>query len=108
MRGEVPPLSRAEAAQVLGAEPAELAKVEEFAKSHGLTITSSSPATRMVQVSGTVAQMEAAFGTKIHTCETGGRPYHCYQGALSIPEDLHGIVEGVLGLDQRPVARHLS
>jgi kumamolisin len=105
LRGEAPAMSREEAAVSLGADPADLQQVAEFAESHGLAVVESSLAKRTVRVAGTVAQMEAAFGVKLHSCETSGRVHLCYEGALSIPATLDGIVVAVLGLDQRPVAR---
>jgi len=49
--------------------------------------------------------MEAAFGTRLRTSEIAGRNYICYEGALSIPAELEGVIVAVLGLDERPVAR---
>jgi kumamolisin len=105
LRGEAPALSREEAATSMGADPEDLDRVTAFAAAQGLTVIEMSPARRSVRVSGTVAQMEAAFGTRLHSCEIAGRVYICYDGALSIPAELAGILRAVLGLDQRPVAR---
>jgi kumamolisin len=105
LRGEAPPISREQSAELLGADPLDLQKAAAFATSYGLTVTESSAAKRALKVSGTVAQMEAAFGVKLLSCKVGGQTYLCYEGALTIPASLDGIVEGVLGLDQRPVAR---
>jgi len=74
----------------------------EFAASAGLTIVESSLAKRSVRVSGTVAQMQAAFGVTPRSAAGGA---FFYEGALTIPAALEGIVTAVLGLDQRPVAR---
>jgi kumamolisin len=106
LSGEAPPLSREEAAATLGADPADLERVISFSQSHGLTVVESNAARRTVRVSGAVSQMESAFGIALQSCETGGRLYTCYDGVLSIPASLEGIVVAVLGLDQRPVARH--
>ncbi|HEY7389645.1 MAG TPA: protease pro-enzyme activation domain-containing protein [Bryobacteraceae bacterium] len=106
LSGEAPPLSREEAAATLGADPADLERVIAFAQSYGLTIVESNAVRRTVRVSGTVSQMESAFGITLRSCETGGRSYTCYDGVLSIPAALEGIVVAVLGLDQRPVTRH--
>lgn len=105
LRGEAQPISRGDAAEFLGADPVDLQKVAAFATSYGLTVTESSPAKRTAKVSGTVAQMEAAFGVKLHSCEIAGKVYLSYESALTIPASLDGIIVGVLGLDQRPVAR---
>jgi kumamolisin len=104
-RGEAPGLSREEAQAALEADPKDFDRVTGFAAAHGLTVIESSPARRSLRVAGTVAQMEAAFGTRLRSCEMGGREYICYEGALSIPAALDGIIVAVLGLDQRPVAR---
>jgi kumamolisin len=105
LRGQAPALSREEAAASLGADPADVERVTAFAATQGLTIVEADLARRSVRVAGSVAQMEAAFGARLRLCESGGREYICYEGALSIPAELEGIIVAVLGLDQRPVAR---
>ena len=105
LRGEAPALSREEAASSMGTDPEDLDRVTAFAAAQGLTVTEVSPGRRSVRVAGTVARMEAAFGTRLRSCEIAGRVYICYEGALSIPAELAGIIRAVLGLDQRPVSR---
>jgi kumamolisin len=105
LRGEAPALSREEAATSMGADPADLDRVTAFAAAEELTVLEVSPARRSVRVAGTVAQMEAAFGTRLRSCEIDGRVYVCYEGVLSVPAELARIIEAVLGLDQRPAAR---
>lgn len=105
LRGQAPALSREEAAASLGADPADVERVSAFAATEGLTIIEANLARRSVRVSGTVAQMESAFGVRLRLCGGGGREYICYEGTLSIPAEIEGIIVAVLGLDQRPVAR---
>lgn len=105
LRGQAPALSREEAAASLGADPADVERVTAFATAQGLTIIEASLARRSVRVAGTAAQMEEAFAARLRLCESGGREYICYEGTLSIPAELEGIIVAVLGLDQRPVAR---
>jgi len=105
MRGEARPMSRDEAARSLGADPEDLRKIEEFAKAYGLTVTESNAQQRSVKISGTAAQMEAAFGVKLRLCRSGSQSYLYYDETLTVPRSLTGTVEGVLGLDQRPIAR---
>jgi kumamolisin len=105
LRGEAPALSREEAAAALGADPGDLQLVTSFAESQGLTVLETDAARRIVRVSGTVVQMEAAFDITLQSCQVGSRPYTCYDGVLSVPAALDGIIVAVLGLDQRPVAR---
>jgi kumamolisin len=106
LSGEAPRLSREEAAATLGANTADLERVIAFVRSQGLTVVESNAAKRTVRVSGTVSQIESAFGITLQFCGNGGQLYICYDGVLSIPAALEGIIVAVLGLDQRPVARH--
>ena len=98
-------MSRQEGEQKLEADPNDLQAVAAFARSYGLNVSESSPAKRVVKVSGTVAQMEAAFGVKLRCSMVKGKPYLYYEGAISIPASLDQVIVGVLGLDQRPAAR---
>ncbi|HEX8874494.1 MAG TPA: protease pro-enzyme activation domain-containing protein, partial [Nitrosospira sp.] len=76
-----------------GADPADLAKVEAFAKSHGLVVVETSAARRSVFLSGTAANFAAAFGTTIEHYEHDGGTYRGRTGPLTVPSDLADIVE---------------
>ena len=86
----------------------DIAQVREFAKAAGLDVTDVEPGRRLVRLAGSAARMEAAFRTKLHHCHDGARTFRARSGMLSLPENLHGIVEAVLGLDTRPVAQPRS
>jgi len=105
LSGEAERLSREDAEECFGADAEDLRLVEEFAAASGLETVESSAAKRWVRVSGTVARMESAFGVKLRFGKKEGGVYLCYQGVLTIPASLADIIVGVLGLDQRPVAR---
>ena len=98
-------VSREEYARSHGADPADLAKVEAFAREHGLVVVDSSAARRSVFLSGTAEQFESAFGTRIEHYESHGCTYRGRSGALTVPEEIADVVEGVFGIDDRPVAR---
>ena len=98
-------LTRDEYAASHGADPADLAKVEAFARAHGLVVVESSAARRSVFLSGTAASFAAAFGTTIQHFEHDGTTYRGRTGALTVPEDLADVVEGVFGIDDRPAAK---
>jgi len=104
LRGDAPAMSREQAAQTSGADPRDIAAVTQFAEAHGLHVVESSVSERSVKASGTVAQMEAAFGTRLRACTDGSGTYLYYDGVLTVPSSLSGVIEGVLGLDQRPIA----
>lgn len=104
----VKPLSREALAKDYGAAPDDIAKVKAFAAAHGLTVVREDPAARSVLLSGTIAQFQSAFEVKLetyqhHTASAG--QFRGRTGAITVPDDLHGVVEAVLGLDNRPQAR---
>lgn len=103
--GERKYLTRDELATQSGADPADIAKVGGFARDHGLTVTDSSVARRTVKLSGTIKDMSAAFGVKLQRYKAGAISYRGRTGAITIPEDMNGIIERVLGLDDRPTVR---
>jgi kumamolisin len=85
-----------------GAAPRDVSVVEKFAHAHGLDVTRVSLAQRAVDLSGTVAALEAAFGTRLRYYRHGEREYRVRTGAIMVPPELAEIVEGVFGLDNRP------
>jgi kumamolisin len=97
-------LRRDEFAARHGAEPADLAAVENFAAAHGLVVVQKDAARRTLVLAGTVAQCNAAFGIDLQRFEHHGGSYRGRTGPIHLPEELQGIVEAVLGLDDRPQA----
>lgn len=87
------------------AHPSDLAAVERFASEYGLTVVSSHAPSRAVVVSGTAAQMEAAFEVDLGEYESDKVAYRGREGSVHVPEDLADTVVAVLGLDDRPQAR---
>jgi kumamolisin len=96
------PLSREEFAATYGADPADLARVTAFAGAHGLEVVEADASRRTVRLAGRVADVSAAFGVDLH--QEGA--YRVAANEPRLPEELQGIVEGVFGLDTRPVARY--
>ncbi|MGF6853298.1 S53 family peptidase [Paraburkholderia sp. CI3] len=102
----VKPLSREALAQDYGAAPDDIAKVRAFAAAHGLTVAREDPAARSVLLSGTIAQFQSAFEVKLERYQHhAAGQFRGRTGTISVPDDLHGVVEAVLGLDNRPQAR---
>lgn len=99
------PMAREEYGKKFGADPKDLATVSSFAKSHGLQVAQEDGAQRMVVLSGTVAQFNAAFGVQLQRYEHEKCNYRGRTGSLQIPDALHDVVTAVLGLDNRPQAR---
>jgi kumamolisin len=98
--------SREEAEKTLSADPQDLNTVRHFAETHGLRLVSENAPARLVRVEGSIRQMEAAFGVSMHReRDAAMQEYLSYHGDIVLPKDLQGVVEAVLGLDRRPVAR---
>lgn len=89
------------------ADPNEVAAVCSFAQHYGLTILDENFETRSVKVQGNAEQMNEAFGIQLCRCKDGrGNEYISYKGDVTVPASIAPYVTAVLGLDQRPVARH--
>src|SRR5438132_11943723 len=98
-------LTHEEYTQQFGADPADIEAVKQFANRHGLAVVEEHPGRRAVVLSGTVAQFNDAFGVDLQQFEHAGGSYRGRTGAIHLPDELHGIVTAVLGLDNRPQAR---
>jgi len=101
-------LSREEFATRYGADPADLERVSQFSRKNGLQIVETSIPRRTVVVSGTVSQMNRAFGIDLGSYESPHGIYRGREGQVQMPVDLNGIVEGVFGLDNRKMAGPLN
>ncbi len=84
---------------------ADLRRIAAFAAAAGLHVDAAYPERRLVRLSGPAWRMEAAFGTRLTRYQAEGGRFRARAGALSVPADIAGIVESVLGLDDRPLAR---
>jgi kumamolisin len=98
-------LSRREYAERFGADPADVAQVEAFAHARGLTLIRVDLPARSIRLEGTVASLSAAFGVKLTQVRLKGGQHRLRRGEVFLPAELRGIVLGVHGLDNRPIAR---
>src|SRR5580700_8621077 len=98
-------LTREQFAKQYGASPADIEKVRAFAAQYGLRVASEDPASRTVKLTGTIQAFNDAFGANLRRYEHASGSFRCRTGTLTIPADLDGIIEGVLGLDNRPQAK---
>lgn len=88
-----------------GADPADLAQVEAFAREHDLAVVESSQPRRTVVLSGRAEDLMNAFSVQLARYEHAGGEYRGRTGAVHVPAELADVVEGVFGLDDRPQAR---
>ncbi|HXJ07492.1 MAG TPA: S53 family peptidase [Candidatus Acidoferrum sp.] len=98
-------MTREEHADNHGADLADIARVEEFARENGLRVTNSNASQRTVTLSGAAEAYSKAFGVELKMYKSGEVAYRGREGDILIPENLQGIVTSVMGLDDRPFAK---
>jgi subtilase family serine protease len=80
-----------------GPTDADLARVTQWLKKKGFTVSAADPSTREISFTGTVAQAQNVFGVKI-AATADGRLYSNISDP-AVPADLAPIVESIHGLD---------
>ncbi len=100
-------LTRAQYRERHGADPAAVKLVRTFAKEFGLTVAPGTPGPerRTVKLTGTIAAMQRAFDVTLTRKTIEGMTCRIREGSISLPRELVGPVEAVLGLDNRPQAQ---
>jgi subtilase family serine protease len=86
-----------------GPSQADLALVTGWLKSEGFRIDEVARGRMWINVSGTVAQVEQAFHTSIHTYRVDGVMRHANTQDPAIPRALAGVVAGVVSLNDFPI-----
>ncbi len=105
-----PPAGEADARAALRADREhayrdDIRLVADFAAANGLTVVMADAARRLVRLSGPASRMEQAFRTSLHRYRGTEQEFRGRSGVLHLPQELANIVESVLGLDTRPIAR---
>ncbi|MGO8672173.1 MAG: protease pro-enzyme activation domain-containing protein [Capsulimonadaceae bacterium] len=98
-----------ELASNFSASRADADTVARVLSRYGIRVEQEQLDTWSIRVSGTVAQMEAAFQPRLgiyYNAEQG--EFRGRESTLRIPAELDGIVKAVLGFDQRRVARRAA
>lgn len=104
--GEGDRLSREDFAARHGTAPSDLSAVRDLAAQHDLRVHEEDAGRGVVSVSGTLGNLAAAFGATLGVhADPGGDTYRGRTGSLAVPDALDGVVTGVFGFDQGPVAR---
>jgi kumamolisin len=100
-------LTRAQYKKNHGSDPAAAKLVRAFAHEFGLTVAPDKLGLecRTIKLSGSVAAMQKAFGVTLHHKTHEGVTYRVREGNITLPAELIGAVEAVLGLDNRPQAQ---
>jgi kumamolisin len=100
-------VTRSEFKKHHGADPADIKLLKSFAKEFNLKVEDdpAQKTRRTVQLTGAAADMQKAFGVTLDQKTIGGEEYRVREGGIQLPEALTGVVEAVLGLDNRPQAQ---
>lgn len=98
-------VTREEFARSYGASASDIGKVRAFAVEYGLRIASENRANRTIKLTGTIQAFNQAFGAELRRYQHPSGTFRCRIGNLTIPRELDGVIEAVLGLDNRPQAK---
>jgi subtilase family serine protease len=91
-----------------GAGDADVAAVTSWLRGQGLEVVRVSRSRTFVEVRGTTAAAEAAFGVQLHRYRVNGTTLRAPDRAPTVPAALAGVVRGVTGLvDAHPVPQHV-
>jgi subtilase family serine protease len=86
-----------------GMASSDIAKAQAWLQQQGLIVTGVSRSHNRITFSGSVSQIEAAFGAEIHSYQVGGETHFAPASDLSVPAALAGSVRTVTNLsDLRP------
>ena len=102
------PISRARFAAGYGALQSDIRQIELFYQAHGASIVQSSTAARTITLAGTAAQMNRAFAVTLQRYASRRSTYRSFSGPVHLPAALAALVQGVFGLDDRPIAERLG
>jgi kumamolisin len=98
-------LTPSEVEESFGASQSDLQAVVDYAKSKGLHTSDVSKVKRSVRVTGPAGALGTAFGVELGYFKHGNVSYRGRVGPVKVPASLSGIVEAVIGFDNRPIGR---
>jgi subtilase family serine protease len=81
-----------------GLSSSDLAKITAWLSSQGLTVTGVANGGSFVTFDGTVAQVQTAFATSIHSLSLNGETHFANVTSISVPSAFAGVVGNVSGL----------
>ena len=91
-------LTPEEFAARFGVADADIAKIQSWLEKHGFTVDSITRSKNRIIFSGTVEQVEAAFGTELHYYKVNGEAHFAPSRDISVPAAVSSVVQTVTNL----------
>ncbi len=82
----------------------ELRPVVSWLRSHGFSVARPTRNRDVLPVSGTAAQFEEAFGSRLRTYDAYGQELIAPRAKLEVPRRLSGLIEGTVGIPEEPLS----
>ncbi len=92
--------------QQFGLSAADLAKVRSWLTAQGLAVSYVAPSNSLITVGGTVAQVQQAFGTSIHSLLSRGEQHIGNVSDPIVPAAIANVVSGIGGLNDFKLVSH--
>ncbi|MEU8935135.1 S53 family peptidase [Streptomyces sp. NPDC048409] len=101
-------LTRSRFAARFGRTGAEVDRLTRYLRAQGLTVGKVHSGNLLVDASGTAAQLEKTFGTRLSTWKdsASGRSFYANDSAPTLPRDVASLVSDVAGLNNRVRLHH--
>ena len=101
-------ITPAEFNERFGPLQSDVDKVTQHLTANGLSLVQVTPNRMLIQARGSVAQIEQGFSVRINTYSLYGKQEFSSDREPSIPSDLEGIVQSVIGLDSMSKVHQLA
>lgn len=79
----------------LGVADADIAQVTSWLSAQGFDVEQVAPGKRLIEFSGTVGQVEAAFQTEMHQYNVNGQAHVSNSSDISVPTALRPVIAGI-------------
>jgi len=100
-----PRLTDQEFNEIYSSDQPDVDRVVDLARTGGLQVLDASAERRSVRVSGTAKQFHDLFDVTLQRYRIGGKTFRGRTGLLKVPASAADVIEGVFGIDNRPIAR---
>ncbi len=88
-----------------GPTDAQVSKIKAYLRSQGFAVGDVAAGNRWVTATGTVAQINQAFGVTMRNYRYHGKSLRAPDSAVTLPDSLRGMVLGISGLDNGGLLR---